>query len=306
MTSDQSGFSITVTDRVDVQTRRAIEKIEAATQTATGVAPLDDQVRLDLQFPDGRSKHMLATTPDGEVVAYAHLRRAEHGPGSGHLVVAPDHRRRGVGTALVERLMAESAERGLRVWAHGDDAAAHFLSGRLGFTRVRDLWQMQRSLGEPLPGPSYPDDVLVRTFEVGRDEADWLDVNARAFAHHPEQGATDREDLEQRIRQPWFDSKGFFLAERAARLVGFHWTKVHPARPGAAPHPGEVYAVGVDPDAQGLGLGRALTITGLVHLRDVGLDTVILYVEAANAPAVAVYEKLGFTTSSIDVMYERS
>lgn len=211
-----------------------------------------------------------------------------------------------MGTALVERLMAESAPRGLRVWAHGDDAAARFLSGRLGFTRVREMWQMQRSLGELLPEPNYPDDVTVRTFEVGRDEQAWLDVNGRAFAHHPEQGGTDREDLDQRIRQPWFDSLGFFLALRAERLLGFHWTKVHLTAGDSAPGVGEVYAVGVDPDAQGSGLGKALTLTGLIHLRDLGLDTVILYVEADNAPAVAVYESLGFTTSSVDVVYERS
>ncbi len=305
MTGDQGRVFVAVTDRVDEQTRRTIEDINAASRDNDGVAALDDQVRVDLQVSDGHSRHVLATLPDHGVVGYAHLRRTELGPGSAHLVVSPRHRRHGVGTALVERLVAESGERGLRVWAHGDDAAARFLSGRLGFTRVRDLWQMRRSLSEPLPDPSYPDDVTVRTFEVGRDEAAWLDVNARAFAHHPEQGDTDLHDLEQRIRQPWFDAEGFFLAARADRLLGFHWTKVHAAEGSTARRFGEVYVVGVAPEAQGLGLGKALTLTGLIHLRRLGLDECILYVEADNAPAVTVYEKLGFTMSSVDVMYER-
>jgi mycothiol synthase len=62
--------------------------------------------------------------------------------------------------------------------------------------------------------------------------------------------------------------------------------------------------VGVAPSEQGSGLGRALTAVGLRHLaRDRGLSTAMLYVDADNLPAVAVYERLGFTTHEIDLMY---
>ncbi len=304
MSADEGAISITVVDEVDEPTRQAVQAIEAAALEVDGVGPLDDQVRLDLQFPDRASRHLLATAQDGTLVGYAHVRHTEEGPSSAHAVVAPDHRRHGVGTALIKRLVVESGDRGLRVWAHGDEAAARFLSGRLEFTRVRDLWQMRRSLSDPLDEPRYPPDVTVRTFEAGRDEDAWLDVNARAFADHPEQGGTERGDLDRRMRQPWFDPEGFFLAERGGELLGFHWTKEHRVDDGV-PHVGEVYVVGVAPEAQGLGLGKALTLTGLRYLRDRGLDTVVLYVEADNTPAVAVYEKLGFTTSAVDVMYER-
>jgi len=66
---------------------------------------------------------------------------------------------------------------------------------------------------------------------------------------------------------------------------------------------GEVYVLGVDPAAHGRGLGRVLTLAGLHHLAGRGLDTVLLYVEADNAPAVRVYEKLGFAVHTADVMY---
>ena len=66
---------------------------------------------------------------------------------------------------------------------------------------------------------------------------------------------------------------------------------------------GEVYVVGVDPDAQGRGLGGALTLAGLHHLAARGLDEVILYVEADNAAAVATYRRLLFDVDALDVSY---
>ncbi|HEY5940226.1 MAG TPA: mycothiol synthase, partial [Gemmatimonadales bacterium] len=215
---------------------------------------------------------------------------------------APTARRGGVGTALVTRLVELAGPRGLRVWAHGDDAAARLLSDRLGFARVRDLWQMRRRLDLPIAPPSYPPDVHVRTFEVGQDEAAWVRVNAAAFADHPEQGAMTEDDLQQRIDEPWFDPLGFFLAVRETEVLGFHWTKVHP-RHGDHPAIGEVYVVGVTPAAQGTGLGKALTVAGIRHLQHQGLHAVMLYVDADNIPAVSLYRRLGFTRWDVDVMY---
>lgn len=143
-----------------------------------------------------------------------------------------------------------------------------------------------------------PEGVTVRTFEPGRDDAAWLAVNRAAFAHHPEQGSLTQQDLDDRKAEPWFDPKGFFLAERDGEIVGFHWTKVH-----AEERIGEVYVVGVLPEAQGGGLGKALTSIGLHHLAAETLPTAMLYVDTDNTAAVTVYERMGFTTHEVDLMY---
>ena len=141
---------------------------------------------------------------------------------------------------------------------------------------------------------TLPAGRALRSFVPGQDEAEWLKLNSRAFAKHPEQGGWTRHDLDLREREPWFDPAGFFIAVRDGHMTGFHWTKMHD------PTLGEVYVVGVDPDEQGSGLGRALTLAGLRHLRDRGVAQVMLYVDEDNVPAIRMYEGLGFTRTTVD------
>ncbi|MDQ4085229.1 MAG: mycothiol synthase [Actinomycetota bacterium] len=278
--------------------------VEAAT-AADGVRPFNEAVMLALRYGAADAvRHVAATAQDGEWVGYGHLDLTDRLQGaSAEVVVHPDRRRQGIGRALVQRTLQEAAPLTLRLWAHGHHPAAGRLAAALGFTRVRDLWQMRRSLHAELPKVGLPDGVTLRAFRPGVDDDAWLRVNARAFADHPEQGAMTAADLARRTTEPWFDADGFLVAERDGDLVGFHWTKVHAG--GEHDPIGEVYVVGVDPDAQGLGLGKALTLAGLWHLRDRGLDQVMLYVESDNAPAIAVYERLGFRHWDTDVMYSR-
>jgi mycothiol synthase len=254
-------------------------------------------------------RHLLLWTGGGDgdpvLTGYGQLDGADpvEAPAA-EFLVHPEHRSQGHGTALARALLDASGRR-LRVWAHGGHPAARHLARQLNLKLFRELRQMRRPLGPdavPLPDPALPADVTVRAFVPGQDEDAWLAVNAAAFAHHPEQGGLTAQDLADREAEPWFDPAGFFLAFRDGELAGFHWTKVH-ADAGAEPL-GEVYVVGVTPADQGSGLGRALTSIGLHHLeQDRALRTVLLYVDADNAAAVHVYEKLGFTTYEVDLMY---
>ena len=89
-------------------------------------------------------------------------------------------------------------------------------------------------------------------------------------------------------------------------LLGSHWTKVHPPGDAGDEPVGEIYVLGVDPDAQGMRLGRALTDLGLAHLRGRGLGEVLLYVEEDNAAAVRLYESRGFRRFAVDVSWRRA
>lgn len=275
-----------------------------------GVRPLDEHVMLHLRYGgEEAARNMLLYSGD-DLAGYAHLDPTDpvEGP-SAELAVAPAHRGRGHARALTRKLLDHSADGRLRLWAHGNHPVAGRLAASMGFERIRALWQMRRSLHAPLPEPEFPPDVHVRAFVPDQDEKAWVDVNARAFAEHPEQGEFSVDDLRLREHESWFDPAGFFLAERGGRLLGFHWTKVH-GGDGADGHGhepiGEVYVVGVDPDGRGLGLGRALTLVGLRHLRALGLTQAMLYVEEDNTPAIRLYESLGFTHWDTDVMFRHA
>ncbi|MFI1970224.1 mycothiol synthase [Streptomyces cinnamoneus] len=264
-----------------------------------GQPAVSEQGRLQLKGRREGVRHVLLRDADGGLAGYGQLEENDpvEAP-AGEFVVHPDRRGYGHGRALGAALLHESGKR-LRVWAHGGHPAARHLAQVLGMSLFRELRQMRRPLADlDLAEPVLPEGVTVRTFRPGEDDAAWLAVNAEAFAHHPEQGSLTQRDLDDRKAEGWFDPEGFFLAEKGGELVGFHWTKVH-----AAQGLGEVYVLGVRPGAQGGGLGKSLTAIGLRHLAARGLPTAMLYVDADNAAAVAVYERLGFLTHETDLMY---
>jgi mycothiol synthase len=298
--------------------------IEAATR-ADGVAPVGEQVLREL--PHARTKHLVVADGD-TVVGYLNLTPGrDDADAMGELVVHPDARRRGTGTALL-RAAINSADGAVRFWAHGTLPAARAVADALGMVVVRELMQMRRTLRD-VPELVVPEGISIRTYQGTPDDAELLRVNNSAFAWHPEQGGWEQSDLDERREESWFDPEGLFLAvdEHTGALLGFHWTKVHADEPGL----GEVYVVGVDPAAQGRGLGRVLTVVGLQHLagRLTSHDQpdsipgslrscppedtpgslrscppeVMLYVEAENTAAVKTYERLGFAVSSVDTAY---
>ncbi|WP_046319182.1 mycothiol synthase [Mycobacterium sp. UM_Kg1] len=280
--------------------QRQVRELIAAAGEHDGVAPVGEQVLRELAA--ARTEHLIVA--DGAVaVGYLNLAAGDAIP-MAELVVAPPARRRGLGTAMARAALARTGGQ-TRFWAHGTLPAARATAQALGLVAVRELLQMRRSL-RGVPQPAIPPGVSIRSYAGPADDAELLRVNNAAFAWHPEQGGWTADDLAQRRTEAWFDPGGLFLAFDGPTLLGFHWTKIHRGKPGAE-SAGEVYVVGVDPAAQGRGLGRVLTEVGLVYLAerlaDVDSAIVLLYVEADNTAALRTYEQLGFAVYSVDTAY---
>jgi mycothiol synthase len=291
---------------LDADEVRAVSTLAEAATEADGVRPLSEHVMLHLRYGGDERVRNVLVWKGPRLLAYGHLDVTDEVAGaSAEMVVHPAYRRHGLGRLLVATIRAETADGRLRLWAHGGHRGAAALAADLGFRQSRALWQMRRSLYAALPTVELPDGVTVRDFEPGRDDEAWVRLNGTAFAGHPEQGGWTVEDLHRRMAEPWFDPHGFFLAERGDRLAGFHWTKVHGGEGSHHGHDpiGEVYVLGVDPGERGTGLGRALTLVGLQHLRHLGLPDAMLYVDADNAAAIRLYQGLGFTRWETDLMF---
>ncbi len=289
----------------------AVLELLAAAEDADRARALSEQAELALRHRHPGVSHFAAMSAD-EVVGYIQLSAgSDDQPATAEGAVHPQHRRRGYGSALLAAAREQAGDAGVLVWTHGGgEGPRAFLLGA-GGTRVRRLLQMRREISAlTVPSAQLPPGVRVRPFRVGEDEDAFLALNAAAFAGHPEQGSMTRSDLDDRIAEPWFDPEGFLLAEDSAsgKLLGFHWTKVHPAT-SRSEAIGEVYVIGVTPDGQGHGLGRSLVVVGLAHLASDKatpqgpVSQVLLYVEADNASALAVYTGLRFGVTHVDEQY---
>lgn len=278
--------------RLDQSLSAAVRALAADAAAVDGSPALNDAALLALSRP---GQHLVGLDEKGGLMAYAQVAGS-----TAQLVVAVSARLRGCGTALVEAVVQAGAR---FAWAFGNTPGAQALAAHRQAHQVRALVLMHRDLGAELLEVDEPAGVTFRSFVPGEDDAGWLAVNARAFAHHPEQGQMSGADLEARMAADWFDPAGFILAvggpgtDRAGQLLGFHWTK------SVSDQTGEVYALGVDPDVDGHGLGKALLRRGLLHLRDTGHLEVILYVEADQPRAVKLYNWYGFTEQGRDCMY---
>ena len=213
-----------------------------------------------------------------------------------------------------------------RLWVHGSandtgiETPAHAFATLHGFSPVRVLYKMvlpldestREDLVERSDARALPENLRMRTY-TGADEFPWLRVNAAAFAHHPEQGKLTLADLRERTGSDWFRPEGFFIAsekEDDASIAAFTWTKIPTGqvRGGLSPA-GEIYVVGVNPDSQGGGLGRTLTLQALAYLALAAdesgepLHAIELYVDADNTAAYSLYTSLGFSVATVDRMY---
>ncbi len=288
-----------VTERleaVDDATAREARQLWDRAEASDGVGAVSEAFRLALGPARAGVVHLLRRDDSGQLVGYAQVASATTPDAVAELVVDPAARRLGHGRTLLEAGLGE----GLRsVWAHGDLDAARALAGSAGLERTRELFLMTRPLtSDDATDPALPEGYSVRAFEPGRDDEDWVRLNAAAFASHPEQGRLTVADLHERMAQDWFDAAGLLLVERDGRVVAFHWTKVEPGSSS-----GEVYVVGVDPSEQGRGLGGPVTALGLAHLARQDLAEVELYVDGDNTAARRTYARLGFEDAAVHVQY---
>jgi mycothiol synthase len=258
----------------------------------------------------------VAEAPDGERIVVARqgielagvalLSPARDGSTVVHVVVDPaSEPASALGQLLLERAVEEApAGAPIHFWVMQATATDDVGAAAEGFVPERDVLQMRVTLPLPADVVAATRPLVTRAFVVGRDEEAWVETNNRAFAGHPEQGAWTVAELQERMAADWVELDDFLIADDpdGPGLIGACWTKVHRDR---NPVLGEIYVIDVDPRHHGQGWGRSLTVAGLTHLAARGITVGMLYTDATNAAAVALYRSLGFTVDHVDRSYRR-
>jgi mycothiol synthase len=281
----------------------ALFEVECACQMAEygELDMVEEDTRSDLLNQHLDEDMWVVTGEDGAIVAFAGVHPSEYGRLFAQVRVAPKHRRKGIGAALAALVTARAEEltgavpAGRRVTLNGsihskNDEARRFIE-REGFAQVRYFWRMQIDMMEEPPAPEWPEGIVVRTFERGRDEHAVFDAEEAAFADHWGHTPNKFEEYANwTYNREDFDPSLWFLAveqEHPDTIAGI-------ALDWRDPYQGWVGQLGVLRAYRRRGLAEALLRESFGAFWRRGERKVVLGVDAQSLTgAVRLYERVG-------------
>ena len=161
------------------------------------------------------------------------------------------------------------------------------------FELVREFWEM--TLDElphaPMPADELADGFLLRP--AGVDDADAIaELDAASFVTPSLTPSVAREQIERAPALRVLEDTS------SGRAIGYVQLGIQDGR-------GYVSELVVHAEYQRRGLGEAMLRWGLAWLRSQGMERAALTVNTDNAPAIALYRKLGFAAGDIGLDYRR-
>lgn len=210
-----------------------------------------------------------------------------------------------IGRVLGDVLDAEAVD----AWARDNDVACVYLLARDdpgAAVRAEDagfrLVDVRIELGRPAAGdersslrPARDDDLPVLR-ELAR--ANHRITRFYADPNFPDERCDDLYGTWiSRSFEGWADA--VLVAELEGRPAGY--VSCHALEWGW----GSIGLIGVAPDAQGRGLGRALVEGAVVWSRERGLERVMVVTQARNVPALRTFEGCGFRTDDVGLWFHR-
>ncbi len=218
--------------------------------------------------------------------------------------VLEDRRREGIGRSLLTRVTAYASSLDAKVLhieaPDGSVGAKHLLESN-GFRPVRRYCKM-RWEGESTPTVDVPEGFALRAFRYGIDEQALTDLQNATFNGSWGFCPNTVEEISARARSSRCHPDGIILITGEGRLAGYNWTTRTCPEDGAV---GWIEMTGVHPDFRSRGLGRAVVVAGMAHLKGNGVDSIELEVDSQNAPATTLYRRLGFRSVGQGIWYEK-
>ena len=250
----------------------------------------------------------VAVDGEGSIVGYAQVLLEEPTVARSWGVVHPEHRGRGIGSALIDRL-DERATDLLRDVPSGrfrhainanDHAAAAILEAR-GLRPVHHFWHMQIDLVGPLePGPA-PDGIEIGGIDPAEDLPTVHAILDEAFvedrSHHPE---PFERWVADETSGPHWDPTLWLLARAEGSPAAALTASIGEDR-------GWVDYLAVLAPYRGRGLASALLRRSFAAFADRGVPRALVSVDAQNPTgATGVYERVGMRIVKRWDLWERS
>lgn len=185
----------------------------------------------------------------------------------------------------------------LRAGARSDRPEQTALLEQHGFTVSRYFLRMARSLHEPIEPPLLPEGFMIRPLAGTHEAQAWIDMFNQSFIDH-----WNHHDKKVEERLHWM-SEALYCAKRDliavspdGTLAAFAFCSINPEEnKRSGRNEGWINLLGTRRGFRKIGLGRAILLAGLQRLKEDGMDTALLGVDADSLTgATRLYESVGF------------
>ena len=226
-----------------------------------------------LVFPEPSGKD----SPGGRCVLNIHVVPGdEYEPGWRVLLRAGLRRTRETGSAVAH----------IALWPPYDRAEALAADG---FVAARVYWNMTWE-NQAIPDAVMPDSYQVRSF-TEHDVAALTATHNSAFAGTWRFAPYTEQQTAHRAGMANTSYDGIKLLFHDEQLAGYCWTLL---MSDGQRQQGVIGSIGLAPEFRGGGISRLILAAGMRYLRSAGADYIRLEVDGNNAPAIRLYQSMGF------------
>jgi mycothiol synthase len=224
-----------------------------------------------------------------------------------YCVVHQHYRRHGIATLLFDKATRWLIDMGVAL-AHVEilksNAVASSLLSKAEFKPVHQHIHMQQII-DVKPTEIVSPDIVIRHL-AQNEETVLTDLQNLAFAQHWGYNPNTVGEITYHLKQGNGSYQNVILACIDNKPVGYCWTTPEPRTNLATGKKcGSILMLGVDPDYQNKGIGRAVLIAGMSSLFDRGIEVVEITADSVNEKAISLYKAVGFKQQAVSQCYEK-